>query len=300
MKKLLTAIIYSAPFALLIGTLGWAGNTIAGRLAVGEVSPMLLIFIRWAMVAGLVALVYRKQMLEALPHMRTRITWTMLMGGAGLGGFTALFYLAAHWSTAINIGIIQSTIPGFILLGSFLLFGTQIKWLQIGGLLLTFLGVASVVTQGNLGAVLGLALNFGDLLMLLACVFYAGYALGLRDRPPINNQVMMGFFAIAAFLVTIPLLIVEYFTWGVTLPSLKAWAIIIYVVFIPSFLSQVLFMRGVDLIGAGAAGLYANMVPIFSSILAVMLLSENFRLYHVIAMALVFGGIYLFERRQSP
>ena len=56
-------------------------------------------------------------------------------------------------------------------------------------------------------------------------------------------------------------------------------------------------MRGVDLIGSGSAGLYANLVPVFSAIIAVMLLGESFSTYHLAAMIFVFAGIALFEQQ---
>jgi drug/metabolite transporter (DMT)-like permease len=108
-------------------------------------------------------------------------------------------------------------------------------------------------------------------------------------------MVMMGFFAIFAWLATIPMLAIEAYTTGIIFPGVNGWLIIAYVAIMPSFLSQVFFMRGVDLIGPGAAGLYTNMVPVFAAILAVLLLNESFHLFHLTALILVFAGIYLFE-----
>lgn len=297
MTNLISRAYGIAPLVLCFATLGWGGNTIASRMAVGEVSPMMLIFLRWGLVAAMLILFYGREMKQVWPVMRPRLGWIAVMGGIGMSVFNALFYLAAHSTTAINLGIIQSTMPGIILLGSFILFGTRIRWLQAFGLLLTFVGVAVMVTRGALAEILLLSFNYGDLLMLLACVFYSGYTLGLRGRPDVSGLVMMGYFSIAAFLMTLPLLALEHVFWGITLPGLKGWLIILYVAIMPSFLSQVFFMRGVDLVGPGAAGLYANMVPIFSSVLAVLILGEQFRWYHVMAMVLVFAGIYLFEVR---
>lgn len=63
----------------------------------------------------------------------------------------------------------------------------------------------------------------------------------------------------------------------------------------PSFLSQIFFMRGVDLVGPSSAGLYANLVPIFSAFLAAVILNESFSMYHLFAMSIVFAGIAIFE-----
>ena len=294
-SQILSRAYSSAPFLLFLATLGWGSNTIASRLAVGEVSPMLLIFFRWGFVVVILLSLYWRQMIDEWPVIRPRLKWLLIMGGCGLCLFNAFFYIAAHSTTAVNLGIIQSTMPGMILLGSFMFFGDRINRLQFSGLLLTLLGVGVIVTQGSLEQLLQLTFNHGDLLMIFACSFYAMYTVGLKSRPKISGMVMLAYFSVAAFLMTIPLMIFESFIYGTVMPGVKGFAIVFYIAIVPSFLSQIFFMRGVDLIGPGSAGLYANLVPIFSAIMAVLLLSEEFALFHLAAMLLVFAGIGLFE-----
>ena len=294
-SQILSRAYSSAPFLLFLATLGWGSNTIASRLAVGEVSPMLLIFFRWGFVVVILLSLYWRRMIDEWPIIRPRLKWLLIMGGCGLSLFNAFFYIAAHSTTAVNLGIIQSTMPGMILLGSFMFFGDRINRLQFSGLLLTLLGVGVIVTQGSLEQLMQLTFNHGDLLMIFACSFYAMYTVGLKSRPKISGMVMLAYFSVAAFLMTIPLMIFESFIYGTVMPGVKGFAIVFYIAMVPSFLSQIFFMRGVDLIGPGSAGLYANLVPIFSAIMAVLLLSEEFALFHLAAMLLVFGGIGLFE-----
>lgn len=294
-SQILSRAYSSAPFLLFLATLGWGSNTIASRLAVGEVSPMLLIFFRWGFVVVILLSLYWRQMIDEWPIIRPRLKWLLIMGGCGLSLFNAFFYIAAHSTTAVNLGIIQSTMPGMILLGSFMFFGDRINRLQFSGLLLTLLGVGVIVTQGSLEQLMQLTFNHGDLLMIFACSFYAMYTVGLKSRPKISGMVMLAYFSVAAFLMTIPLMIFESFIYGTVMPGVKGFAVVFYIAIVPSFLSQIFFMRGVDLIGPGSAGLYANLVPIFSAIMAVLLLSEEFALFHLAAMLLVFAGIGLFE-----
>ena len=133
--------------------------------------------------------------------------------------------------------------------------------------------------------------------MLFGCLFYAAYTIGLKNRPRVSGMVMLGYFSIAAFLMTIPLTMIESAVYETVMPGSKGWLIIIYIAIVPSFISQIFFLRGVDLIGSGSAGLYVNLVPVFSAIIAVVLLSEIFSLYHLSAMIFVFGGIALFEHQ---
>ena len=80
----------------------------------------------------------------------------------------------------------------------------------------------------------------------------------------------------------------------VSWPNNNGWIIILYIALIPSLLSQVLFMRSVDLIGSNKAGLFTNLIPIFVATLGVIILNETFYLFHVISMVTVFFGIYIF------
>ena len=94
----------------------------------------------------------------------------------------------------------------------------------------------------------------------------------------------------------LPLLAIEAWTGNALWPTEIGWAVLIYAALFPSFVSQISFMHGVQLIGAGRAGIFINLVPVFGSILAVALLNEPFKLYHLGALALVLGGIALAER----
>jgi drug/metabolite transporter (DMT)-like permease len=256
---------------------------------------MMLIFLRWGFVVLLIAAISGRAMMAEWGIIRKKVKWIFLMGGCGLSLFNALFYMAAHSTSAINLGIIQSIMPAMILVGSFFLFGSRINKIQMVGVALTFVGCIVVITKGSIDYVLLLTFSSGDLLMLVACLFYAGYSLGLKNRPDVHGIVMMGYFSIAAFIMTIPLVIIELLIVGLRAPTPQGWGIILYIAIIPSFLSQIFFMRGVDLVGPSSAGLYANLVPIFSAFLAAVILNESFSMYHFFAMSIVFAGIAIFE-----
>lgn len=288
-----------APLLLVLATLGWAGNTVAGKLAAGEISPMTLIFLRWGMVAVLLGAAAPRQIRAAWPLARRHLGWLLFMGGS-ISLFNGLFYWAAHYTLAVNLGIIQSMIPAFILLGAYLIFRDRIGRLQFAGLLATLAGGALIVSRGAWQTLLALTFNAGDILMLVACLFYASYTLGLRGRPAIGAFVMMWFIAAGSWVATLPLLAAEVALGAARPPdSAAGWLILAYIALVPSFLSQVFFMRGVDLIGPARAGLYANLIPVFATMLGVLLLGEALRAYHFAALLLVFGGIYLFEKGKA-
>ena len=275
----------------------WAGNGIAGRLAVDQVSPMVLTCLRWVIVVAILTPLVGRQVVAEWPQLKERWLFTTLMGIFGLTAFNALFYAAAHHTSAINITLFQGSIPVFVLVAMVLVFHARVIPLQIIGMIVTLIGVTIVSVKADWQILKTLALNIGDVWMLIACVFYSIYTLGLRYRPEMPGLVFFAAMAVVAFASSLPLVGVEMIQGTAQFPTPKGWLILLYVALMPSLLSQIFFIRGVELIGPARAGLFVNLVPVFGALLAVMLLGEPFALYHAIGLALVLGGIWLSERK---
>jgi len=287
------AWFWSQPvFLLTLTTLFWAGNTVAGKAAVGHISPGLLTFSRWGLLSLILPLIYRKQMSTVWPELQGRWIYVVAMGALGLAAFNLLFYISAHHTTAVNIGILQGSIPIIVLIGAFLIYRARITALQVLGAAVGLVGVVTVALRGVPSQLADLRLNDGDIMMACACIFYAGYTLGLKSRPNISGIVLFSYFAIAGSLLSAPVALLEWWNGSIIWPDGLGWIVIIYVTIFPSFLSQIFFLRSVDLIGPGRSGVFVNLTPIFSALLAVVLLSEVFQLYHAIALTLVVLGLW--------
>ena len=275
--------------------LGWAGNTVAGRMSTGEISPMVVVFLRWFIISIFLILFLNKKLILSFKLISGKLVWLCLMGSLGLTGFNALFYIAAQNTTAINLGIIQGIMPAIILVGSVIMFKEAVNFTKVTGLIIAFFGVLVVVSQGDYERVILLSFNYGDLVMLCACFFYSGFTLGLKNKPVIDPIVLMTYFSLSALIFSIPLLIIEYYLGLNQFPATgTAWLTILYIAFVPSFLAQIFFIRGVELVGASKAGLFINFLPIFAAILGVLLLGERLFVYHLIALFIVLLGVYLF------
>ncbi len=275
--------------------LGWAGNTVAGRMSTGEISPMVVVFLRWFIISIFLILFLNKKLILSFKRISGKLVWLCLMGSLGLTGFNALFYIAAQNTTAINLGIIQGIMPAIILVGSVIMFKEAVNYTKVTGLIIAFFGVLVVVSQGDYERVILLSFNYGDLVMLCACFFYSGFTLGLKNKPVIDPIVLMTYFSLSALIFSIPLLIIEYYLGLIQVPATStAWLTILYIAFVPSFLAQIFFIRGVELVGASKAGLFINFLPIFAAILGVLLLGESLFVYHLISLFIVLLGVYLF------
>jgi drug/metabolite transporter (DMT)-like permease len=300
-RPTLWTAFWSSPMLLLsLTALMFAGHSVVGRLAVGEISPMTLTCARWALALIPLSLATRKTIGADLAVLRPRWMFVIAMGALGFTAFNALFYTAAHRTTALNLSIIQGAIPAFVLIGARIIFGVKVRFWQALGAFITMVGVAAIASQGEIARLLALAFNGGDVLMLLASVLYAGYTVGLRSRPQVSS---LGFFtamAAVAFVTSIPLFGLEIARGDFIQPTFKGLALLLYVALFPSLTAQILYMRGVELIGPGRAGIFVNLVPVFGAVLAVVLLGEAFALYHAVALALVFAGIGIAEWSARP
>ena len=283
-------------YLLLTITAGcWGANAILGKVAVGEISPMLLVTLRWLGVVILLLLFAGKYLRQDWPTLRHHLGYVGLMGTLGFTAFNALFYVAAHYTSAINIGILQGAIPVFVLLGSCLLYRSRIAGLQVLGIAVTLVGVATVASGGELNLLASLSINRGDLFMLLACLLFAGYSIGLGRRPAVSALGLFTSIAIVAFIVSLPLLAIEWTNGQFLAPTKTGWVVVALVSLLPSLIAQVFFIHGVSRIGPSRAGVFVNLVPVFASIMAVGYLQESFEIFHAVALALVLGGIGLSE-----
>ncbi|MGI9317579.1 MAG: DMT family transporter [bacterium] len=282
---------------LLLGvtTLSFGMNANFSKLAVGEISPMLLVTLRWIGTLFLVLLIAGPRFKADWPVLRRQWPFLIAMGMLGLTAFNSLFYVAAYSTTALNIGIIQGSIPVFVLLGTYFLYRTRVRTLQVVGIAVTLVGVVIVTINGDLDRLLGLTFQHGDILMVIACVLYAGYSVGLHKCPNTDRLSLFTMFAIGALMASIPLTLAEGLLGNLHWPTTKGWIIVALVTLFPSFLAQICFIKAVDIIGASRAGIFFNLVPIFAAIIAVLFLGESFVRYHAIALALVLGGIGISE-----
>jgi drug/metabolite transporter (DMT)-like permease len=286
-----TAYVFLVTTALL-----WGGNAVAGKFAVGHISPMLLTLLRWLLAFLLIATISLKRVSRDWKELRAHLPMLAALGAFGFTFFNMALYSALNYTSAINVTIEQAGIPMVIFLANLMLFGTRVRGGQIVGFSLSLIGVALTAGHGTFTRLASLEINFGDALMLLAVLLYSGYTVALRFRPSINWQSLMTVMTFFAFVTAIPFTIWEWQNGTMNPPDLTGTMVVLYTAVLPSLAAQVLFIKGVEYIGANRAGLFINAVPIFGTLLAVALLGEDFQIYHGVALVLVLGGIWIAER----
>ena len=292
MEKSWAALTARPHILLIITMLAWAGNAVAGKLAVGYVSPMMLTFGRWLIALIFVWLISWREVRHDWQTIRANLPYLMLMGMAGYTLFNVLFYSAAEYTSGINISIEQAAIPLFIFIGNLLVFRIKTTPRQLVGFAVSIIGVVLTVTGGNVLHILNAGLNFGDFLMLVAIVIYAGYSIGLKSKPALHWKSFFTVMVTAAFLTSVPFAVWEIQAGNAIYPfSMRGFLIVLYAAILPSIISQIFFLLAVGKLGANVSGLYINLVPIFGTFMAIVILGEPLRWHHAVALVLVVGGI---------
>ena len=185
--------------------------------------------------------------------------------------------------------------PMVVILLAYLVYREPVTALQVLGASVSIVGVLVTASRGDLQALLQLDVNIGDLIMLGGVLSYSIYSVALKRKPQMPWQVFMFCLACAAMVIAVPAMLVELSTGAAPEMSWRTPALLVYVVIFPSLLSQVFFFRGVELIGPQRASIFSNLVPVFGSVLAVIILGEVFESYHAVGLSLVIGGIAMAE-----
>lgn len=297
MPAAVTRVWSNAYLLLTLTALFWAGNSVVGRASRDLVPPVALAFWRWFVAFLLI-------MVIALPYLRRDATvlkarWrpVLALGILGIGAFNTLLYSGLQFTTALNGLLIQSAQPPLILLAAFLLFRDRAGPAQIAGVLLSLAGVLTIISGGDPDVLLHLRLNVGDALILVAALLWVLYSVLLRFRPDVHAISFLAVTFAIGWLFILPFYVAEVSSGRLIVPTAASFGALAYVAVFPSLIAYGCFNRGVELIGAGRAGIFLNLMPVFGALLAVGLLGERFTLAHAVGMGLIGAGILLTRNR---
>lgn len=290
------------PYLLLtLVMLFWGGNAVVGRAAVGEVPPIALAFWRW-FGAGLVLLPFAWRHLKAdWPVLRRGWRMMLVLGIGGVGINNTLQYLALQWTTAINAGLVNATLPVFVMLTAVAVLGERPRKVVVAGMLLSLAGVVAIIGRGDPAVLLALDFNRGDLIMLVGMVVWAIYTVLLRWQPkPVHPLGFLTASVLIGTLSILPLYLAELASGRHINPSPASVFCIGYAAVFPSTLAYLFYLRGVRELGPTAAGHFNYLIPVFSSTLAMLFLGERLHWFHAAGAAAIFLGIWIATRQARP
>ena len=297
---------------LMTPPLLWAGNALVARLLQDLVAPIMLNLLRWSLVFVLLIPLGGWVLRSSSPLWRNWPRY-MLLGFLGMGCYNTLLYLALQTSSPINVTLVSSAIPLFTLLMGRLFYGQVVARLSWLGVAASIFGVMVVLSRGDLDRLLALSLVPGDLLMVLASILWAWYSWLLarpwpgRADPEIQAdwaahlqaQTVMG-------LVWCALFAALEWLWvghgGTPSPTLTwNWPLVLGIVYVavgPAILAYRCWGLAVARTGPAVTGMAANLIPLFTAILSLVLLSEAPHWYHALGFVLIAGGLWLTAKAQ--
>jgi drug/metabolite transporter (DMT)-like permease len=292
---------WANPYALLaFASLCWSGNHVIGRAIADHVPPIAISLLRWLIPALIIWPFVDKQLRRDWPQIKSHWRLMLWLGLTGGALFSALQYVGLQYTTALNVSVLNSLTPVFIVMAGALIFRDRIKIIQTIGIATSLVGVLAIVTRGSVTALSQLALNWGDLIIIFYMAVFAVYSGYLRMQPRIHWLSFIFVLAVISVVSTLPFFIMEMWSGYVLQPTALTAFAIFYVAIFPSLLAFAAWNIGVDTIGANRAGPFLHLVPIFSALLASTLLSEKLAIYQLIGFVLILTGVWLASKDRSP
>ena len=280
---------------LVCATLFWAGNFMVGKLAYFEnIPPMTLVFLRWSLVWIILLPFTYKEILSNKNIILKNLTLLFFLALTSVGLFNSFTYLALAHTQVINASLFNTAIPAMIIFLCFLLKIEKTNKFQIFGLIISVLGILSIITKLNLNIVLSLSFNKGDLIMIGGVITWGLYSAFLKKK-----KFTLPLLTLVHILCTLGLLfILPQFLYelskGLTIKvNTNLVYTLIYLALFPSIGSYYCWAGAVAIIGPNRAGIFLSLIPLFSTIMAIIFFNEQFQFFHLIGSILIILGLFL-------
>ena len=285
---------------LLLATLFWSGNFIVGKAAsFFEIPPFTLNFYRWTFAWIILAPFTLKEIYRSKSHIFKNLKYVLILGGTSITLFNSIVYYSLQLTQVISGVLMISTIPVMIILFSSLLKIEKTNFFQLIGVFFSMLGVVVIVSQLNLEKIKELSFNKGDLSIIIAMLSWALYSALLKRKKLELSQLSLLQVIISAGLVfLLPVYLVEMNSGRRVALELPFFLTLSYVVLFPGLASFICWIKGIAIIGANRSGIFLHLMPIFSTILAIIIFKEKFMIYHLIGAMLIITGIFLSSKKK--
>ena len=290
---------YSAYILLVLATLFWSGNFIVGKFAtLFQIPPLSLNVFRWVSVWLILMPFTYKEIQNNLPNIKKNWLVISFMGIITISTFNSVVYFALNYTQVINAVLVLAAIPAATIFFSSMMNIEKTNIFQLFGLILSIIGIGSIISSGSIQKIISLSFNKGDLWMLVCVITWALYSTLLK-----KNKFEFSQFSLIQLMVSagILFLIPQFFyekSIGLELNYNKAFFLILfYVVVFPAIAAYYCWQKGVEIIGPNRATMFIQLMPLFSAVMAIIIFNEKFEMYHFIGASFIVLGIYLSNRK---
>jgi len=284
---------------LVCATLFWAGNfTIAKFAYLENIPPFSLSFLRWSLVWIILLPFTYREILSVKHVIKKNLSLFFILGFTSVCVFTSFTYNALNYTQVINASLFNTAIPVTIILVCFLLKIEKTNIFQISGLLVSVLGILAIITKLDLNILLSLDFNKGDLFMIVAIIAWGIYSAYLKKKTfDISLLALVHIICTFGLLFLLPLFILDMMQGRAIVISNNLIYILIYIAIFPSIGSYYCWAGAVSIIGANRAGIFLSLIPLFSTIFAIIFFDEKFLFFHFIGTILIIIGLLLSNKK---
>ncbi|WP_280768741.1 DMT family transporter [Salipaludibacillus daqingensis] len=286
---------------LTIAMLFFSGNFIVGKAFEGTIPPITLAFFRFATGSLVLLPLCYKTLIKKLSLWRKEWKPLLSLSIFGIVLFNASLYLAVNYTSSINASIVDALTPTVAAILGFIVLKESLTKLQIVGIILSFAGILSIISNGSWHVITSLSFNIGDIIMLFGIICWASYSIIIKKHsykfPPIAGLVVT---MIIGTMILMPFALIESYYVG--FPNIFQQHILLGIAYIgifPSAISLLLWYRGVGEIGPAKASIFFNLVPVFTTIMAITILNEKMTYPQLFGGAIVLCGVYLSTKSQK-
>ena len=290
---------YLAYVLLVLATLFWSGNFIVGKFAtLFQIPPLTLNVFRWISVWLILMPFTYKEIYKNLPVIKKHWFVISFMGVITISTFNSVVYFALNYTQVINAVLVLAAIPAATIFFSSIMNIEKTNIFQLLGLLLSIIGIGSIISNGDIQKMISLNFNKGDLWMLVCVLTWALYSTLLK-----KNKFKFSQFSLIQLMVSVGILflIPQFFyekSIGLELNYNKAFFLILfYVVVFPAIAAYYCWQKGIEIIGPNRASMFIQLMPLFSAVMAIIIFNEKFELYHFVGAAFIVSGIYLSNKK---
>jgi drug/metabolite transporter (DMT)-like permease len=289
----------SAYIFLILATLFWSGNFIVGKAAsFYEIPPFTLNFYRWTFAWLILAPFTLKEIFQKRDYILQNIKLVLILGITSITIFNSIVYYSLNFTQVISGVLMISTIPVMIIFFSWMFKIEKTNILQILGVILSLIGAAIIVTKADFDLLINLDFNKGDLWMVVAMFSWAMYSALLRKKKfELSQLSLLEVIISAGLILLIPAYLIEMylgFNLNVNLPFILTLS---YVVLFPGLASFICWIKGIAIIGSNRSGIFLHLMPIFSTVLAILIFKEKFMNFHLFGAIFIISGIFLSSKK---
>jgi len=280
---------------LVCATLFWAGNFAVGKFAfLTEIPPLSLVFYRWLLVWILLLPFTFRNILKFKNTILDNLPLLFFLGLTSVGLFNSFTYLSLIHTQVINASLFNTAIPAVIILLCFLFKIEKTNRFQILGLIISVLGILSIIAKLNLDILLSLDFNKGDIIMIGGVITWGIYSTLLKKKN-FNLPLLTLVHVICTFglICVFPQFLFEFTQGKVINIDVNLVYTLIFLALFPSIGSYYCWAGAVSIIGANRAGIFLSLIPLFSTMMGIFFFNEQFQVYHLTGAVLIILGLFL-------